>query len=105
MKMDRSQPEEALAYLREVAGSGRSEEMRHIGRLRAARVLAEQQKFDEALAELKVPADSAYAARFHEVRGDVYQAMGKAAESRDSTRRRVLGRLASSTRRSSGEAR
>jgi predicted negative regulator of RcsB-dependent stress response len=83
MKMERSQPHEALTYLRQVAGDSRSEEMRHIARLRAARVLAEQQKFDEALAELKVPDDSAFAARYYEVRGDVYHAMGKLAESRD----------------------
>lgn len=83
MKMERSQPDEALTYLRQVASDSGSEEMRHIARLRAARVLAEQQKFDEALAELTAPADSAFAARYHEVRGDVYHAMGKLAESRD----------------------
>lgn len=83
MKMERSQPDEALAYLRRVADGSGSEEIRHIARLRAGRVLAEQQKYDDAIAELKVPADSAFAARYHEVRGDVYQAMGKFGESRD----------------------
>lgn len=83
MKMERSQPDEALTYLRQVAGESGSDEMRHIARLRAGRVLAEQEKYDEALAELKVPADSAFAARYHEVRGDVYHAMGKLVESRD----------------------
>ena len=82
MKMDRNAADEALGYLKEVAEDGHSEGVRHVGRLRMARVLAEQQKYDEALAQLTVPADSAFAARYHEVRGDVYQAMGKLAESR-----------------------
>jgi predicted negative regulator of RcsB-dependent stress response len=83
LKMDRNAPDEALEYLRQVAEDGSTEDMRHIGRLRVARVLAEQQKYDEALAELTVPVDSVFAARYHEVRGDVYHAMGKFAESRD----------------------
>lgn len=83
MKLERSQPDEALSFLRQVASDTRSEGMRNIARLRAGRVLAEQQKYDEALAELKVPSDSAFAARYHEARGDVYHAMGKLAESRD----------------------
>jgi predicted negative regulator of RcsB-dependent stress response len=83
LKMDRNAPDEALGYLRQVAEEGGTDDMRHIGRLRVARVLAEQQKYEEALAELTVPDDSVFAARYYEVRGDVYQAMGKLAESRD----------------------
>lgn len=83
LNMDRSKPDEAVIYLRQVAEEGHSEEMRHIARLRLARVLVEQQKYEEALKWLEVPQDSAFAARFHEVRGDVYHAMGRFGEARE----------------------
>jgi predicted negative regulator of RcsB-dependent stress response len=82
MKLERSLPDEAATYLRQAADHTDSEEIAHVARLRLARVLASQEKYDEALKVLAVPKDSAFAQRYHEVRGDTYYLMGKLAEAR-----------------------
>jgi predicted negative regulator of RcsB-dependent stress response len=82
MKMERSAPEEAAAYLAQVMKKANSEEIASIARLRLGRVLIQQEKYAEALDTLEVPAGSAFAARFHEARGDAYYAMGKAEDAR-----------------------
>ncbi len=45
-------------------------ELRQIARLRLARVLIDQGKPDEAIKTLAEPMPAAFAARYHEVRGD-----------------------------------
>ncbi len=80
--LDQGKPEEAAAQLREVVDSGVATELRNIARLRLARVLIYQDKNDEALKVLAVPDTEAFAPAFHDVRGDVYFAMGKQAEAR-----------------------
>lgn len=82
MKLDRGQPEEAVKYLEQVAKDSDSAEIADIARLRVARVLAQQEKYDDALKVLAVPKDSAFEPQFHEVRGDVYYAMGRPDEAR-----------------------
>lgn len=82
VKMDGNQPEEAARYLREVVGATGSEEMRHIARLRLARVLLQQENYDEALKALESAGESAFTARYHEVRGDAFFAMGRTKEAR-----------------------
>jgi predicted negative regulator of RcsB-dependent stress response len=80
--LDQAKADKAVEYLRQVADGGHSAEIRSIGRLRLARVLAYQEKYDEALAALKDPGAGAFAAAFHDVRGDVYFAMGRQSEAR-----------------------
>ncbi len=82
VKMDRSLPDEAARYLREAMDNASSPEIGHIARLRLARVLVHQEKYDEALGILVVPEGSAFAPRYHEVRGDAYYAMGRLDEAR-----------------------
>lgn len=82
MKMERSQPEEAAKFLRQVVEHSSSAEMASIARLRLGRVLIQQEKYDEALDTLEAPDDSAFAPHFHEARGDAYYALGKLAEAR-----------------------
>jgi predicted negative regulator of RcsB-dependent stress response len=82
VKMDRAQPDEAARYLEQVVKDASSEEIARIASLRLGRVLVQQEKFEEALEVLEVPKDSAFAARFHEARGDAYYAMGKPEEAR-----------------------
>jgi predicted negative regulator of RcsB-dependent stress response len=76
--MDKSAPEEAAKYLQQVAEHAASPEIRNIARLRWGRVLLQAEKYDEALKVLDVPKDSIFAAKFHEVRGDIRAAQGKA---------------------------
>ncbi len=80
--LDRGNADKAAEHLRQVAESATSEEFRHIARLRLARVLIFQEKYDEALKALASPGSSAFAPAFHDIRGDVYYAIGRQAEAR-----------------------
>ncbi len=71
--------DDAARRLRTVADASRDEQLRLIARSRLARVLIEQGKHDEALALLDVAKAGAFAALFHDVRGDAMAAKGDAA--------------------------
>lgn len=78
MHMDRNDAEAAAVYLEKVVDGTSDDSIRHIAQLRLARVRLHQQQYDAALAALGgVDENSAFATRFHDVRGDVYQAMGR----------------------------
>lgn len=80
--LDQGKADQAAESLRLVADTATTEEFRYIARLRLARVLVFQEKYDEALKALKDPGSRAFAPAFHDIRGDVYSAMGKQAEAR-----------------------
>ena len=80
--LDQGKPEPAAEMLRKVVSTTALPEIRHIARLRLARVLLYQEKYDEALKTLADPGSDAFSPAFHDVRGDVYYAMGKLAEAR-----------------------
>ena len=80
--LDQSKPDKAAGYLQQVVSAAASPEVRNIARLRLARVLTFQEKYPEALKVLTDPGSKAFAPSFHDVRGDVYYAMGKQAEAR-----------------------
>ena len=73
--MDRNDFEVAAGYLSAVVDQTASEEIRHVARLRLARVRLQQRLFDVALEALgSSNPNSAFAPRFDEVRGDIYYA-------------------------------
>jgi predicted negative regulator of RcsB-dependent stress response len=80
VKLDAAAPDDAVTYLEQVMRDAASEEMATVARLRLARVMIQQERADEALKLLEVPEDSAFAARFHEARGDAYYAKGQREE-------------------------
>lgn len=80
--LDQGKPEPAAGMLREVVTGASLPEIRNIGRLRLARVLIYQEKYDEALKTLADPGSETFSPAFHDVRGDVYHAMGKLAQAR-----------------------
>ena len=69
-------PERAITELEAVVARDGDPGLVDIARLRLARVLAWQERYDEALATLNVPEPGAFAARYAEVRGDIHSAMG-----------------------------
>ncbi|UCG72435.1 MAG: tetratricopeptide repeat protein [Chromatiales bacterium] len=83
MHMDRNEAEEAAGYLQRLIDDTDDEGMQRIGSLRLARVRIQQQKYDEAIAALSgIDENSAFAGRYHEVRGDAYYAQGQVEDAR-----------------------
>lgn len=76
--VDRSDTDQAVTYLRQVVDHADAPPMRNIARVRLARLLASQEKYDEALQALVNPESATFSPMFHDVRGDVYQAKGQA---------------------------
>jgi predicted negative regulator of RcsB-dependent stress response len=72
--VDDAQPANAIAPLTQVMDNSKDTELRHIARLRLARVLIDQLKPDEAIKTLAEDAPGAFASRYHEVRGDAFYA-------------------------------
>lgn len=83
LHMDRNEPDEAAAYLSRIVTDSGDKFIKPIARLRLARVRLQQQRYDEALQALaELDENSAFATRFHEIRGDIYVAEGKLADAR-----------------------
>ena len=91
--LDQSKPDQAVGFLQQVVSSSASPEFANIARLRLARVLTFQEKYAEALTTLIDPGSKAFAPAFHDVRGDVYYAMGKFAEARSEYEQALNGEL------------
>jgi predicted negative regulator of RcsB-dependent stress response len=64
----------AIAPLTQVMSKSKDAELRHIARLRLARVLIDQGKPDEAIKTLAEDTPGSFASRYHEVRGDAFYA-------------------------------
>jgi predicted negative regulator of RcsB-dependent stress response len=73
LDVDEGQIAKAIAPLTEVMNDSKDTELRHIARLRLARLLIDQGKPDDALKTL-ADQPGAFAARYHEVRGDAFLA-------------------------------
>jgi predicted negative regulator of RcsB-dependent stress response len=83
VQADKGQADAALATLAWVADSGSEDEYRTIARLRAAGLLLEQKKFDDALKQLDAAQQAPvreFDALIADRRGDVLSAQGKRAE-------------------------
>ena len=65
---------DAIAPLTHVMNDSKDDELRHVARLRLARILTDQGKPDEALKALAEPVPPGFAGPYHEVRGDAYLA-------------------------------
>jgi len=74
LDVDESQLDKAVAPLTLVMNDSKDAELRQIARLRLARVLTDQGKPDESIKLLADPIPAAFAASYHEVRGDAYLA-------------------------------
>jgi predicted negative regulator of RcsB-dependent stress response len=89
------QLDQAAENLSAVVEQTKDRELAQIARLRLARVQVAQAKLDDALKTLTTEDPGAFAARFHEVRGDVYFEKGdKAAALKEYQAARENGRAA-----------
>jgi predicted negative regulator of RcsB-dependent stress response len=74
LDVDDGQFDKAIAPLTQVMNGSKDTQLRQIARVRLARILTDQGKPDEAIKTLAEPIPAAFAARYHEVRGDAYAA-------------------------------
>jgi predicted negative regulator of RcsB-dependent stress response len=72
--VDDGQLASAVAPLTQVMNVSKDTELRHIARLRLARVMIDQGKSDDALNTLAADTPGTFAARTHEVKGDAFYA-------------------------------
>lgn len=83
LHMDRNENDEAERYLSMVADDPTSTEVGQLARLRLARVQLHGEQYEAALDSLsEINENSAYAPRYHEVRGDVFAARGEIGQAR-----------------------
>ncbi len=78
--MDKGRDQDAADVLRVLVESGGDNEIQLIGRLRLAKVLLYQDKAEEVVDLLQGQGEHAFAARYSEVLGDAYTALGSYAE-------------------------
>jgi predicted negative regulator of RcsB-dependent stress response len=72
LDVEEGQLDKAIAPLTQVMTDSKDTELRQVARLRLARILTDQGKPDEAIKTLDAPIPPAFAARYHDVRGDAF---------------------------------
>ncbi len=78
--MDRGRDQDAVDVLRPLADSAGDDELSLVGKLRLARILLYQDKPEEVLAIASGQEGTAFAARFSDLLGDAYVALGRYTE-------------------------
>ena len=78
--MDKGRDQDAADVLRVLVESGGDSEVQLVGRLRLARILLYQDKAEEVVELLQDQGEHAFAARYSEVLGDAYTALGSYAQ-------------------------
>jgi len=74
LAVDDGQSDKAIPPLTQVMNNSKDTDLRQIARLRLARILTDQGKSDDAIKTLPDPIPAAFAAPYHEARGDAYLA-------------------------------
>jgi len=82
--MDKNRDQDAAESLQDLLAMDGFENVKHIGRVRLAKILLYQDKPEEVLTLLDGQDDAAFAARYAETRGDAYVALGRFADARKS---------------------
>ncbi len=84
--MDKNRDQDAADVLNELLALRGNRELKHIGRLRLARILLYQEKPEEVVALLTGQDNAAFAAINNELLGDAYVALGRIADAGDAYR-------------------
>jgi predicted negative regulator of RcsB-dependent stress response len=82
VQVEKQQPDAAVATLSWAGEKAADDEYRTMARLRAAGVLLDQKRYDEALKQLDGAKDTHFAGLVADRRGDVLQAQGKTEEAK-----------------------
>ena len=82
--IERSEFDAAADYLSRILADSDGEEIRHIARLRLARVRLQQQRLDAALSVVgEIGSETVFVARYHDLRGDILFAMERPDDARN----------------------
>lgn len=82
VQMEAGDTKNAKAQLAWAADKADDAGLRNLARLRLAGLLLDEKAYDEALQQLNNEPEEAFAARFAELKGDIYAAQGKKEEAR-----------------------
>jgi predicted negative regulator of RcsB-dependent stress response len=82
-QVDAGDSKNARVQLAWAAENARDPGLRDLARLRLAAVMLDEKAYDDAIKQLAAEPDAAFAARFAELRGDIFAAQGKIAEARN----------------------
>lgn len=95
--MDKNRDQDAADVLRELLDSDSGEELKHVARLRLARILLYQDRPQEVIDVLQGQDNPAFAATYAEVLGDAYHALGRIAESQAAYQQVLMDPLSQGT--------
>jgi predicted negative regulator of RcsB-dependent stress response len=82
-QVDAGDTKNARVQLAWAAENAKDPGLRDLARLRLAAVMLDEKAYDEAMKQLVAEPDAAFAARFAELRGDIFAAQGKIVEARN----------------------
>lgn len=95
--MDKNRDQDAADALRAVVESDASDELRHVARLRLARIYLYQEKAQDVVDVLTAEDTAAFAAAYGEVLGDAYTALGQVSEAQQAYQEALLDPLSQGT--------
>jgi len=95
--MDQNRDQDAADALLSVVNGKSGDELKHVARLRLARVYLYQDKAEEVVALLADLDKGAFAAAYGEVLGDAYTALGRIAEAEDEYQKVLMDPLSRGT--------
>ena len=95
--MDQNRDQDAADALLSVVNGKSGDELKHVARLRLARVYLYQDKAEEVVALLADLDKGAFAAAYSEVLGDAYTALGRIAEAEDEYQKVLMDPLSRGT--------
>lgn len=95
--MDKNRDQDAADALRAVVDSDATDELRHVARLRLARIYLYQEKAQDVVDLLTAEDTAAFAAAYGEVLGDAYTALGQVSEAQQAYQAALLDPLSQGT--------
>lgn len=95
--MDRNRDEDAAEVLRELLAGDSGEELKHVARLRLAKILLYQDKAQDVVDLVEGQDNPAFAAAYNEVLGDAYHALDRIADAQAAYQRVLVDPMAQGT--------